>query len=152
MNKTHFIGTNSPRTMMAFNFSPSSDPDATSSLNKSPDEMCFNAKAVFMRSHCVPLPHPGPPTTNNTVTLANNLSFSAETVFSNAASTSSSWPQSISAKRSRFLNSAKTGAAFLWKFFIVSQAAASSSSPTLETTRRSSVASGTWENVNKDAC
>lgn len=42
---------------------PFGDPDWTSALNKSPVDKWAKLYFLTMRSHCVPLPHPGPPNT-----------------------------------------------------------------------------------------
>ena len=54
-------GTRSPRSMYAFASRPRSLPVFTWCRSASPVEMCFTPYFFTRRSHCVPLPDPGPP-------------------------------------------------------------------------------------------
>lgn len=55
------MGTSSPRSMMAVSCLPRAEPDSTSARRRSPVDKCVNPYCATMRSHCVPLPEPGPP-------------------------------------------------------------------------------------------
>ena len=57
----HTKGTSSPRSIVAFKSWPRAEPDATSSRKRSPLDKWVKPYFSTMRSHCVPLPQPGPP-------------------------------------------------------------------------------------------
>ena len=59
--------TSSPFSMMAFSSLPLGEPDATSSRRRSPEDRWVKPYLATILSHCVPLPLPGPPTTNTTL-------------------------------------------------------------------------------------
>lgn len=59
-------GTRSPFSIIAVSSFPRAEPDATSARSRSPVDRCVNPYFLTIRSHCVPLPLPGPPTTNTT--------------------------------------------------------------------------------------
>jgi hypothetical protein len=59
-------GTILPSLIISLMVTPSAEPLATSSRSKSPAEKCAYPKWRVSRSHCVPLPEPGPPSTNTT--------------------------------------------------------------------------------------
>ena len=55
--------------MMAVSSLPRSEPDATSSRSRSPDDRWVKPYFSTIFSHCVPLPLPGPPVTGKTFTI-----------------------------------------------------------------------------------
>lgn len=61
--KTISFGTKIPLVIISCNSFPFSEPDPTSARNKSPVLKCENPYLAIIRSHCVPLPQPGPPST-----------------------------------------------------------------------------------------
>ena len=65
-------GTRAPAFIMLLIISPFSEPLATSSLSRSPAERCANPCSATSFAHYVPLPEPGPPSTNRTIGLFNS--------------------------------------------------------------------------------
>lgn len=55
------VGTRAPSFIIFTNSCPRSDPVFTSSLSKSPVEICVKLYLATILSHKVPLPLPGPP-------------------------------------------------------------------------------------------
>lgn len=68
------MGTSFPSFMICSHCCPSSEPDLTSSRNRSPADKCVWPYFATIFSHWVPLPLPGPPSTNVICTSSGNLS------------------------------------------------------------------------------
>mmetsp|Transcript_8209 Transcript_8209/g.23571 ORF Transcript_8209/g.23571 Transcript_8209/m.23571 type:complete len:357 (+) Transcript_8209:1677-2747(+) len=67
-------GTSFPSFIRSAHIFPVSEPLATSARRRSPAERCLKPKSSTICSHCVPLPDPGPPSTN-TMVLSGELTL-----------------------------------------------------------------------------
>lgn len=68
-SSTTSLLTSPPFDIVSWSSLPLGEPEATSARSKSPVDKCENLYLATMRSHCVPLPQPGPPSTQMIGTL-----------------------------------------------------------------------------------